>query len=105
MKSRVIKIVLLGLLAIASFTSSAGVVNKELEKMVEENSSRLASDPNLSSLRCWQKGKLLFEEVDWRAFNLGDKKNILTFSHKTLRNQTLSLIDLGETVCVYRKVD
>jgi len=92
-------------LAIATCTASAGVVNKELEKMVEENSARLASDPNRSSLRCWQHGKLLFEEVDWRAFNLADNKNVTTFSHKTLRNQTLSLVDLGETVCVYRKVD
>jgi len=92
-------------LAIATCTASAGVVNKELEKMVEENSARLASDPNRSSLRCWQHGKLLFEEVDWRSFNLNDKKNVVTFTHKTLRNQTLSLVDLGETVCVYRKVD
>jgi len=105
MKSRIMKTALLGVLAIATCTASAGVVNKELEKMVEENAARLASDPDRSSLRCWQYGKLMFEEVDWRAFNLSDKKNVVNFSHKTLRNQTLSLIDLGETFCVYRKVD
>ena len=105
MKSHVIKMLFLAIIAIATCSASAGVVNKELEKMVEDNQPKLASDPNQSSLRCWQEGKLLFEEVNWRAFNLADNKNVMTFTHKKLRNQTLSLIDFGKTMCVYRKVD
>jgi len=105
MKNTRIKIILLAVFVVIASSASAGVVNKELEKMVEENSAKLASDPDRSSLRCWQHGKLLFEEVDWRSFDINDKKNVLTFAHKTLRNQSLSLVDFGETVCVYRKVE
>lgn len=105
MNLRHFRLLLVGLIAIGTCNASAGVINKELEQLVDESNAQLHSDPNRSTLRCWQHGKLLFEEADWRSFNIKDQKNVLNFTHKTLRNQSLSLVNFGETVCLYRKVD
>lgn len=104
MKMRKTLLVIAASLLLLTGNTSAGVVNKEMEKLMAEPGPS-TSDPNRSSLRCWQYGKLLFEEMDWRGDSLTDKKDVLSFAHVSLRNQTLSLVDLGETVCLYRKVD
>jgi hypothetical protein len=102
---------LFGTIAIALLTgvystyTVSGVINKELADKLATTPVAGESDPKRSSLRCWQNGKLLFEEMDWQSFSINNKTNVLSFEHKLLSNQTLSLIDLGESVCLYRRID
>jgi len=58
-----------------------------------------------SRLRCWQQGKLLFNEVDWHSFTVANKENVINFTKDDKDNQTLSLINMGETICLYQKKD
>ncbi|MFV2055394.1 MAG: hypothetical protein ACC707_02960 [Thiohalomonadales bacterium] len=56
-----------------------------------------------SSLRCWQQGKLIFTELDWHSFTVTNKDNVLNFTHSDESDATLSLINMGESICVYKK--
>lgn len=101
-----IKFFTLVIISSMTFSSAtmAGMVNKELSEELTASPVTGKTDPNHASLRCWQNGKLLFEELDWQSFSINNKDNVLSFEHKELNKQSLSLINLGETVCLYRKI-
>ena len=85
--------------------SDAGVVNTELENRLKGSKS-VKIDINASEnsrLRCWQRGNLLFDELDLESFAVANKKNAISFSVKKSANQNLYLIDLGESICLFRE--
>ena len=74
------------------------------EKKPPKNVEKL-SKPDSSMLRCWQQGKLLFTETRWHSFTIANKENVLNFTRDEKSNQSLSLINMGDTICLYQKQD
>jgi hypothetical protein len=68
----------------------------------------VSSPINRAQLRCWQKGRLLFEEVGWQLS--GTPKEL---GNNPLRfypagggqKDALYLISMGESLCLYRAGD
>ena len=58
-----------------------------------------------SSLRCWQQGKLLFTEMDWDSFTVANKDNVQNFTKDGDSNSTLSLINMGESLCLFKQTN
>lgn len=88
-----IGVLVMMLSSVSTFASDIGKAYKTKEKI---------SLPK-SNLRCWQQGKLLFDESDWNSFTIANKDNVLNFTNDENSNQTLSIIDMGDTVCLYKK--
>jgi len=87
--------ILLGALLVFCSTAEAADITNAGEKN--------KSTAEQSSLRCWQQGKLLFTELDWHSFTVTNKDNVLNFTQSDESNNTLSLINMGEAICIYKK--
>jgi len=82
----------------------AGVTNTERSALSDET-KKMQGHKNTSvqsRLRCWQKGSLLFDESGLESFSVANRKNVISFSFKEVENQSLHLVDLGETVCLFK---
>lgn len=100
---KTIQTIIIFVLYFYSAVSVAGVVNKELEASVEASAKGSMQTPPKSSLRCWQKGKLLFDESDYGLSTSNNNVRMIKFNHNQSRGRSLGLINLGETLCVYQK--
>ena len=87
-----------------STVSIAGVVNKEIEENVDASKISSASALPSNNLRCWQKGKLLFEELNY-GLSSNNNMHMIKFNHNQKQKQSLGLINLGETICVYQHAE
>ena len=92
------------LIITGSNISNAGVVNTERSELSEEMKKKqeYQNESKHSRLRCWQKGNLLFDELNLESLSVANRKNVISFSSKKLKNQLLHLVDLGETVCLFK---
>lgn len=95
------KITLLACLIILFFSTGAALA---AEKKSTKNVEKLSA-PDSSMLRCWQQGKLLFTETRWHSFTIENKENVLNFTREEKSNESLSLINMGDTICLYQKQD
>jgi len=89
---------------LCSNIASAGVVNTERSALSDEMKKKqdYKNASTQSRLRCWQKGSLLFDESGLESFSVANRKNVISFSFKEVENQSLHLVDLGETVCLFK---
>jgi len=63
------------------------------------------SDTTLSDLKCWQKGKLIFHEIDWvPTTGIFSVMQSTTFTNKKTRYTKMHWIELGETFCIIRSI-
>ena len=99
--NKMVKAVLLASLAIMIVCS--GLTSAAEKKVITKNAKH--SKVENSQLRCWQQGKLLFNEMNWHSFTVANKENVLNFTKDDKDNRTLSLINMGETICLYQKKD
>lgn len=58
-------------------------------------------DNDVSQLRCWQYGKLIFEENGWSA---KIKESALVYEFVERGSSKLYLMNFGNSTCLYRKV-
>lgn len=56
-----------------------------------------------SQLRCWQNGKLLFDESDWDSKQLDNLKSAIKFSQGKSSNKDAYVINFRETVCLFKQ--
>ena len=95
---------IISVIAILTFTNvDAGVTNTQREKNMDKGNSE-STEIKVSRLRCWQEGKLLFEEQGWRSLTLNNKNNVLPFTHSETADR-LSVINMGDTLCVFKSVN
>ena len=90
------------------FNTNAPVVEKQ--RTVEEDRENTAGmkkshrtvSHKKSVIKCWQYGRLLFEEENWRKGNF-NKTNNKVFNGMTNYGKPFSLIGMGETFCYIRE--
>ena len=59
----------------------------------------------VSNLRCWQDGKLLFEETNLNERALASSKQVMVFDTASSGDQgEVFLIETGSATCLYKKV-
>lgn len=85
--------------------SVSGVVNKELEATADVSAIINAAEIPGDNLRCWQKGKLLFEEIDYGLSSNNNNMHMIKFNHNQIQDRSLGLINFGETFCVYQRTE
>lgn len=56
-----------------------------------------------SQLRCWQNGKLLFDEADWDSKQLDSLKSSIKFSQGKDSKKDAYVINFDETVCLFKQ--
>lgn len=57
----------------------------------------------VSQLRCWQNGKLLFDEADWDSKQLDSLKTAIKFSQGKESKKDAYVINFDETVCLFKQ--
>ena len=94
-------IVLLTFIAAMVFGSAhAGVsTDKDKNGKSDEKLTELAS----SQLRCWQYGKLIFEETGWIIDQSRSDRERMVLVKATNRSETLFLSGANNSTCLYRK--
>lgn len=65
---------------------------------------KLAKGPQKSSLRCWQYGKLLFEENNLQNQTMKNNREAVVFEEIKIGGKTIYVFELGATTCLYKKV-
>ena len=87
----------------AGITTTGDVVpKKSAAKEIILKTNDAAFENASTQLRCWQYGRLLFEEVDFEKEMLKGADKMLTFKQKA-KNQNLYLLELGSTTCMYKE--
>lgn len=84
--------------SVADIQPNAQAVNAAAK--AREISRKLAEDS--STLRCWQDGRLLFEERRVSEPVMEDDDDALRFKAQGKDNAALMLIDFGEATCLYK---
>ena len=75
------------------------------QQHIDSIASLNANRDSHSNLRCWQYGKLLFEENQLKAKKLSDKQNMLVFENESgSQARELYVIDTGSATCVYEQL-
>ncbi len=87
---------------------SAGVKSIKNEKILEEknkSSDEISMQKPKSQLRCWQYGKLIFDEKDWDQLNKNTSRNTIVYRHKINSVTKLFLMNVGTSTCLYEKTE
>lgn len=88
--------------------ASAGVKNINKEKS-QTNKNELDYEPHnqdaQSQIRCWQYGKLIFDERGWEQVNKQTKNNTIEYRHENNSNLKLNLISVGHSTCLFKKME
>ncbi len=103
----------IGLLAMIAFYSKqlpAGIAttgkpidaNPKQPKDVILATNNTAFENANTQLRCWQEGKLLFEEINFEKASLKGAANLMKFEQKS-KKQGLYLMQLGNAMCMYKE--
>ncbi len=109
---------LISVLVLFSINTQAGIFGQNegtavhIEKqrpmeMDRENTAGLnnktrTSQQTDSILKCWQYGRLLFEENNWRKGQFGSSNGKM-FNGITEYGKTFSIVNMGDTVCYIRE--
>ena len=76
-----------------SYTAAADIKKGASEKKPEP----------ASQLRCWQGGKLLFDESDWDSKQLESLKSAVKFSQGKDSKKDAYLLSFDETICLFKQ--
>lgn len=97
--------------ALASMQVAAEIKAREitaapLTEINEVSDARqVASSRDTANLRCWQYGKLLFEETHLGGNSVPARKDTLVFSSSADSEQRkLHLINAGTATCLYEEI-
>ena len=88
-------------------TASAGVDNSspvQADKNRKEDSTPLAGRERAYQIRCWQEGKLLFEESDW-VLSPDHARQVIVSAKKRRTNSGLLVIELHNALCLLKEVN
>ncbi|MDH5731798.1 MAG: hypothetical protein OEZ58_22680 [Gammaproteobacteria bacterium] len=56
-----------------------------------------------SQLRCWQRGKLIFQEAGWVLDRKSEEKSTLVFTNAKKTGKSLYLTGSNNATCLYTK--
>ncbi|MDX1452592.1 MAG: hypothetical protein R3183_08530 [Oleiphilaceae bacterium] len=106
-KTSSVAAIMIGLLGIGA-ASQAGTElqkNSEASQQMSHEEPRNSMPLSRSNLRCWQEGKLLFEETQVNERSLERARQVLIFDQeRAYEPSQLYLIESGSATCLYKKV-
>ena len=110
--SRLIKLAVTGIILTTGVASQVGAQVKtkntaatQVGALETELAAKSADVRELSNLRCWQDGKLLFEETNLNERALASSKQVMVFDTTESGEQgEVFLIETGSATCLYKKI-
>ena len=87
--------------------ASAGVDNPspaQADKNSREDGTPLAGRERVYQIRCWQEGKLLFEESDW-VISPDHARQVIVSAKKRRTKSGLLVIELHNALCLLKEVN
>lgn len=82
--------------------ASTGLTQAALADIKKGNGEKPPAE-QASQLRCWQNGKLLFDESDWDSKQLDSLKTAIKFRQGKDSKKDAYVINFDETVCLFKQ--
>lgn len=95
---KILPLTCLSLLLISSV--DAGIVDASKPEVSVPTLSRHTTKA-VSQLRCWQQGKMVFEELNWVKPDF-EKSSQVSFDGNASVAEKMTVFSLGESICTYR---